>query len=118
MPPIVLLSYRMVLSTVMDCHVNLEVDIYVNLGVEVRLWLNAGGESNATARKMLLNAWDAMALREDFDSVNIYEFAKLSQRVRADRERRKRDFSVVNSRFSLVGPVPPPRGRLAAPRRR
>ena len=31
---------------------------------------------------MLLNAWDAMALREDFDNVNISEIAQLSRRVR------------------------------------
>jgi hypothetical protein len=53
----------------MDYHINREIDIYANLGVSARIWLNKGGEKNATARKALLSVWDRMAFRDCFDTV-------------------------------------------------
>ena len=44
-----------------------------------------------------------MALRDEFDDIDMTEFAELSSRVRADRERRKRDFTTVNDPFTVIG---------------
>jgi len=85
-------------------------NIYANLGAECRTLVQAGGRKTAeTERKAVLTAWDAMALREEFDNMDISEIAELSNRVRADRERRKRDFTEVKNRFSIVGGSAPPK---------
>jgi hypothetical protein len=58
-----------------------------------------------------------MALRPEFDDVDIIDFAQLSSRVRTDRSLRKRSFESANQRFTVVGgPAPPKRGRLIGPR--
>jgi hypothetical protein len=96
-------------------------NIYANLGHMACKLVIAGGRKERTAdalkaREDILKAWDALALRQEFDEIDIYEFAELSNRVRADREKRKRDFTEVNAQFTTVGgPAPPKRGRPRQP---
>ena len=81
-------------------------NIYANLGAECRTLINVGGRKEPRAmveREAVLQAWDAMALRDEFDDIDMTEFAELSSRVRADRERCKRDFTTVNDRFTVIG---------------
>ena len=81
-----------------------KLDIFVNMGVEVRRHINAGLTKDSRAR--LLDFYDTVALVEDHDDVDIDDFQQLSQRFHKEKSKKKRNLSEATAAFSSIGLKP------------
>lgn len=79
-------------------------NMYVNLGLEAKRFLNAGETKDA--REKLLLAYDALALNEAFDDIDKDDFVEVTERYRHNQKRKKRDFEEVHDRFSVTRAPP------------
>jgi hypothetical protein len=79
-------------------------NMYVNLGLEVKHFLDAGETKDA--RDALLLAYDGLALNEAFDDVDKNDFAELTERYRNAQARKKRNFAEANRHFSITRSPP------------
>ena len=63
------------------------------------------GAKSKDAHERLLQAYDAIALHEMFDSVDKGDFVELSQKFR--KRKRGKDFTEISSSFKSRCPMPP-----------
>jgi hypothetical protein len=80
--------------------------IFVNLSLATWRWILKGKIPKGADRDHLLDAYDALALNPKHDDIVLDDFCQLTQRYRNQRERKKRDFSQVNSEFVDVDEMP------------
>ena len=71
-------------------------NIFTNLGLFTFRWIKAG-KKTGESRQHLLDAYDILALNERYDEIMIDDFQQLTQKYRNAREKRKRDFTQVNT---------------------
>ena len=92
-------------------------NIYVNLGLEIKHFID--DDQSRNAREELLLAYDILALNESFDGINKSDFVELTERSRRSQRVKKRNFAEAIDRRLIVFllPVPvqtrhlPPRAR-------
>src|SRR4029077_11078897 len=74
------------------------------MAIEARKHINAGSTKDSRAK--LLDFYDAVALAEDHDDVDISDFQLLSPKFRNERAKKKRDLTTATAAFKPVGPKP------------
>ena len=90
--------------------------IYINLAVEVKLYLDqrAAQTAVADARQRLLRFYDTIPIHADFAEVDKAQFKELNRRYRNDRKKnKKRDDQVLKDCYVSIG-APPKAGSLVA----
>lgn len=74
------------------------------MAVEARKYIKAGLTKDS--RSKLLDFYDTVALVKDHDDIDIDDFQRLSQKLRNEKSRKKRNLAMATAAFSSVGPKP------------
>ena len=73
------------------------------MAVEARRRINAGLTKDS--RTTLLDFYDTIALVEDHDDVDIDDFQRLSQKLRNEKSRKKRNLTTATAAASYESPL-------------
>lgn len=93
------------LSASSRCSSHLNADIYVNLAIETKLYVDTVeiNQEALDARQRLLRFYDLLLTHENFNDVDKSEFCELTKRYRNDRKKiKKKDNNMLSESYVSV----------------